>query len=190
MKMLFRRAAALGLLLAAFPPAFAETIEGVNVPAQATVSGQTLPLNGAGVRVVKFSFIPIKAYVAAFYAPAPVHSAKAVADSPGPFRFTFTFLQGVGQGQVTDAWNAQFRESVSYSYPALATDQANFVKMFGPLGKYGMEAVEIDGGSTRVYDGGKLTGTIDGKDFQRAFLSLWFGSKPVMPGLKDSLLGN
>ena len=171
-------------------PASALQIEGVNVPAQTTVSGKTLPLNGAGLRTVTLVFLPIKAYVASFYAPAPVRSEADVAASPGPFQFNFTFLQGVGQGQVTDAWNAQFKTSATATYPGLASDQAKFVAMFGPLKKGGVETVEIDGNATRVYDNGTLKGTIQGADFQKAFLSMWFGSNPVMPGLKTALLGN
>lgn len=55
--------------LIALTLAEAKIIEGVEVPAKVTVSGQSLPLNGAGVRTVKLIFIPIKAYVASFYAP-------------------------------------------------------------------------------------------------------------------------
>ncbi len=167
----------------------AETIEGVQVPETKTVSGKSLKLNGAGLRTVKLGPVPVKAYVAAFYAPNTLTSQKAVLASKGPLRFDFTFLKGVNQGQVKEAWNAQFRESVSYSYGKLAADQAKFVSFFGALKKGGMESVEIDGNVTRVYDGGTMKGEIAGKDFQKAFLSLWFGSKPVMPELKSALLG-
>jgi len=177
------------LLLLPLPLARALTIEGVNVPPQAIVSGQTLPLNGAGLRTVVLLVIPVKAYVAAFYAPTPLRSEQAVLSSPGPLKFTFTFLQGVGQGQVTQAWTTQFQQSATYSYPGLAKDQSAFVALFGPLKKGGVESVEIEGGETRVYDQGVLKGTINGRDFQKAFLSLWFGSNPVMPELKAALLG-
>lgn len=184
------------ILLAAFSlftvlaSANALQIEGVTVPAQTTVSGATLQLNGAGVRTVTLAFVPIKAYVASFFAPTPLRTAAAVTPSAGPFQFNFTFLQGVGQGQVTDAWNAQFKASASYSYPGLAADQAKFVGFFGPLKKGGVETVEIDGNETRVYDNGSLKGTVEGADFQKAFLSLWFGSNPVQASLKSALLGN
>ncbi len=180
-------AAAILLLTPAVAPAL--TIQGVEIASQQTVAGQTLPLNGAGVRSVTLAFIPIKAYVASFYAPTPLRSEQAVLASPGPMQFNFTFLQGVGQGQVTDAWNSQFQASASYSYPGLAADQAKFVAMFGPLKKGGVETVELVGTDTMVYDGGTLKGTIPGRDFQKAFLSLWFGSKAVMPELKAALLG-
>jgi hypothetical protein len=176
-------------LWALAPAANALMIEGVNVPAQQTVGGETLPLNGAGVRTITLAFIPIKAYVGAFYAPAPLKTEQAVLASPGPLAFTFTFLQGVGQGQVTDAWNAQFKASATSTYPGLPADQAKFVSMFGALKKGGVEMVQIVGNETRVYDGGSLKGVIPGRDFQQAFLSMWFGSQPVMPSLKKALLG-
>jgi hypothetical protein len=171
------------------PGAKALSLEGVSVPPEKTVAGSTLPLNGCGVRTITLAFIPIKAYVAAFYAPAPLKTEQAVLASPGPFVFTFTFLQGVGQGQVTEAWNAQFKASATHPYAGLAADQAKFVAMFGPLKKGGVEMVEIVGNETRVYDGGTLKGAIQGRDFQKAFLSMWFGSQPVMPALKKALLG-
>ena len=170
-------------------PAQAVTIEGVSVPSQVTVSGKTLPLIGAGLRTVVLLVIPVKAYVAAFYAPSPLRSEQAVLSSPGPLKFTFTFLQGVGQGQVTQAWTAQFQQSATYSYPGLASDQSAFIAMFGPLKKGGVESVVLEGDATRVYDEGALKGTINGRNFQKAFLSLWFGSNPVMPELKNALLG-
>jgi hypothetical protein len=169
--------------------AHALELEGVNVPEQTTVAGKPLKLNGAGVRTVTLAFIPIKAYVAAFYAPSKVGSEGAVEKSPGPLKFTFTFLQGVNQGQVTQAWNAQFKASASHDYPGLAKDQEQFVKFFGPLSKMGVESVELVGDDTLVYDDGTLKGTVKGKDFQKAFLSMWFGSRPVMTSLKSSLLG-
>jgi hypothetical protein len=165
------------------------TIEGVKIPPQAVVSGQTLPRNGAGLRTVTLAFIPIKAYVASFFAPRPLRSFDAVLASPGPLQFNFIFLQGVSQKQVTDAWNAQFKQSATATYPGLAKDQAAFVSFFGPLKKGGVETVEIVGNETRAYDNGTLRGSIQGRNFQEAFLSLWFGSNPVQDSLKSDLLG-
>ncbi len=170
-------------------PSKALTIEGVDVAPQAEVAGKTLPLNGAGLRTVTLAFIPIKAYVASFYAPKPLRSYDAVLASPGPLQFNFTFLQGVSQKQVTDAWTAQFKKSASFTYPDLANDQSKFISFFGPLKKGGIETVEIEGNETRAYDNGTLKGTIQGKNFQKAFLSLWFGSSPVQDSLKSDLLG-
>lgn len=170
-------------------PVHALEIEGVSIPQTTTVSGKSLQLNGAGLRTVVLWVVPVKAYVASFYAPTPLRSAKEVLSSNGPLQFNFTFLQGVSQKQVTDAWQAQFDESVSYTYPGFEKDRDAFIRLFGPLKKGGVETVEIEGNETRVYDSGQYKGTITGNNFQKAFLSLWFGDKPVMPSLKADLLG-
>jgi len=171
------------------PLAHALEIEGITVAPTATVAGKTLPLNGAGLRTVVLLVVPVKAYVASLYAPSPLRTPAAVMASPGPLQFNFTFLQGVGQSQVTQAWQAQFDSSVSFTYPGFEKDRDAFIQFFGPLQKGGVETVEIDGDATRAYDGGTLKGTIAGRNFQKAFLSLWFGATPVQASLKTALLG-
>ena len=133
--------------------------------------------------------VPINIYVAAFYTPLPLRSAKGVEGSPGPMRFDFTFLRSVGQSDVTKAWTSQFAQSVSYTYPGYPRDRDAFIALFGALSKGGVECVKLIGINTVVYDQGKKMGTIPGRDFQKSFLSLWFGSKPVSSGLKAALLG-
>jgi len=182
------------LLAALFLTAFissarALVIEGVTVPPQATAFGQVLQLNGAGLRTVVLLIIPVKAYVAAFYAPAPLRTQRAVLASLGPLRFDFTFLQGVSNDQVAQAWKAQFDESATYSYPNFSADFASFIKLFGPVKKMGTQSIQLVGTETFVYENGTLKGRVTGRDFQKAFLSLWFGTNPVAPGLKTGLLG-
>jgi hypothetical protein len=182
--------AALAVLLLSIPAAFALEIEGVKVPPQSSVNGQSLTLNGAGLRTVTIAFIPIKAYVAAFYTPAPLKSEEAVLASPGPLQFTFTFLKSVTQTQAVNAWQSQIQASMTYSYPGIEKDRTAFIGMFGAINQGGTEMIQLVGSETQVYDNGKLKGTIQGRDFQKAFLSVWFGSNPVQQDLKAALLGN
>lgn len=165
-------------------------IQGVNVAPGVTVAGSNLALNGAGLRTFSLLMVPIKIYVASFYTAAPLRSETAVMASPGPMQFDFTFLRAVGQGDVTKAWTSQFAQSVSSTYPGYAKDRDAFIAMFGPLQSMGVESVQFVGTNTLVYDSGTLKGTIAGRDFQKSFLSLWFGSNPVTPDLKSALLGN
>lgn len=99
------------------------------------------------------------------------------------------FLKSVGQGQVKSAWTAQFANSAAYTYPGFEKDRDAFIALFGPLQTGGVESVQLVGTDTLVYDSGQLKGAVRGRDFQHAFLSLWFGSQPVMPELKAALLG-
>jgi len=185
-----KKTAALLALFLALPFARALEIQGVVVPPTAQVSGQNLVLNGAGLRTFSLLLVPIKIYVAAFYAPAPLRLEAAVLASPGPMQFSFTFLRAVGASDVAKAWSSQFANSVTYTYPGYAKDRDAFVGMFGSLQQGGVQMVQFVGTDTLVYDQGTLKGTIAGRDFQKAFLSLWFGSDPVASDLKSSLLGN
>ncbi len=168
---------------------FARTVEGVDVPESVAVQGKSLSLNGTGVRSVKLAFIPIKVYVAAFFAPEALATADAVMNSEGPLEFQFTFLRSANQGQVDDGWNKQFAFSVTDSYPGFADDQAKFVGLFDPIGEGETQRVVLVGEETMVYDVGTYKGSVKGRNFQKAFLSLFFGSKPAAAALKSGLLG-
>ena len=183
-----KRSAVLAILVA-MPFARALEIQGVSVPPTAQIGGQSLPLNGAGLRTFTLLLVPIKIYVAAFYTPGALRSEAEVVASPGPMQFTFTFLRAVGASDVSKAWTSQFASSVTYTYPGYEKDRDSFIGMFGGLQQGGVQMVQFVGTDTMVYDQGTLKGTIIGRDFQKAFLSLWFGSNPVSPDLKSALLG-
>lgn len=166
----------------------ARTVEGVDVPETVSVGGKSLALNGTGVRSVMLAFIPIKAYVAAFYAPDAVGSGEAVMASAGPLEFHFTFLRSANQGQVDGGWNKQFDHSVTDPYAGFAADQARFVGLFDPIGKGETQRVVLVGEETKVYDVGNYKGSVKGREFQKAFLSLFFGPMPASEELKSGLL--
>ena len=176
-------------LLGALPVSALE-IQGVTVPATAQVAGTTLRLNGAGLRTFSLLMVPIKIYVASLYTPVAIRTASSMMDAAGPMQFDFTFLRAVSQSDVAKAWTSQFAQSVSYTYPGYASDRDAFIAMFGPLQSLGVEQVQFVGTNTVVMDQGVHKGTIPGRDFQKAFLSLWFGSNPVASDLKAALLGN
>jgi hypothetical protein len=171
-------------------PAHALEIQGVSVPSTAQVGGEPLKLNGAGLRTFSLLMVPIKIYVASFYAPAALRSAASAMNSTGPLQFDFTFLRDVSQSDVTKAWNSQFAQSVSYTYPGYANDRDAFIAMFGALKNGGVEQVQFVGANTVLIDQGVPKGTVPGRDFQKSFLSLWFGSNPVSADLRSALLGN
>jgi len=164
-------------------------IQGVLIPPTIQLAGQRLQLNGAGLRTFTFLMVPIKIYVASLYTPTVIRSAATALEGSAPMEFDFTFLRAVGQDDVTKAWSSQFDQSVSYTYPGYARDRDTFIGMFGPLQSLGVEQVQFVGTNTVVFDQGTQKGSIPGRDFQKAFLSLWFGSKPVASDLQRALLG-
>ena len=177
------------LLLMSAHSARALEIQGVTLPPTSQVGGETLQLNGAGLRTFSLLMIPIKIYVASLYTPTAIRTDSGIMSSPGPMEFDFTFLRAVNQSDVTKAWESQFAESISYTYPGYARDRDAFIAMFGPLQNLGVEKVQLLGTNIVIFDQGTKKGTIPGRDFQKSFLSLWFGSNPVATDLKNALLG-
>ena len=159
-------------------------------PETKQVNGMTLQRNGSGVRSLFFFGVPIKVYTADFYTLAPLRNWEAVQQCNGPKHMEFTFLRSVGQGQVTQAWQRQLDASVTHLYEGYENDRERFVGMFGPISSGGKMEIHLLGEDTVVVDQGVHKGAIRGRNFQRAFLSMWFGEKAVQPDLKHGLLGS
>ena len=166
-------------------------LDGVHLSETKYVNGTLLTRNGEGVRSVPFLGLTIKVYVAGFYtATPPLRTFQEVLDCPGPHQLDFCFVRSVGQSRVKQAWSQQLDASVSYRYPGYEQDRNDFIAMFGPIATGGTETVQfLDRNTTVVIDQGTVKGVIHGHDFQKAFLSMWFGDQPVTTELKDGLLG-
>lgn len=171
------------------PCLVAGNIEGVAIPDSISIKGQSLQLNGAGLREISLLGVPIKLYVASFYTPCRVHTLDEVLASPRPIEINFTFLKGVSRRIVESTWRNQFTHNATYTYPGFDRDQETFISLLGNLDEKGKDTVLFLPGETQVFDQGNLMGTIQGTKFQRAFLSLLFGEKPISQKLKVHLLG-
>ena len=168
------------------------TVEGVQVPGHRMVDGIPLLRNGHGLRSLTYFGIGIRIYVASMYTTKPLLSAdQALGDETGPVQIDFTFLRYVRQGQVVSAWTQQLDHSVTLKeYEGYEEDRKKFIELAsgGPIENQGTQTVVMVGHETRIIDQGKLKGVIHGKKFQKAFLSMWFGSMAVAEDLKASLL--
>jgi hypothetical protein len=166
--------------------------EKVELPNFKLVDGVALKKNGHGVRSINFFGWDIQVYVAGLYSVVPLFSEKDVLDSHGkshPMQLDFTFLRAVDKGRVISAWTQQLDHSVSYKYDDYETDRRTFIKMLSSkIENGGTQTVQLLGDKTIIVDQGVHKGDIDGRDFQRAFLSMWFGERAVAEDLKANLL--
>ena len=89
-------AMALAMPLAATAQEPARTIAGVAYPAQAGVGGQTLQLNGAGIRDRAI----FKVYTAGMYLERPAASLQEIAALPGPKRVSVTMLRDIDSAEL------------------------------------------------------------------------------------------
>lgn len=169
-------------------PVFALDVEGVKLDDSAALGGETLVLNGAGVRK---KFV-IKVYVGALYLASKTSDADAAITMPGPKRVIMHFLyKEVEAAKIASAWTDGMKDNLSQAeFDALRQRLDAFNRLFPTMRKGDRAVIDYSPQSgLRVSINGKDVGGVEGEDFMRALLRVWLGSKPVDSGLKDGMLG-
>ncbi|GHD63585.1 chalcone isomerase family protein [Jeongeupia chitinilytica] len=186
-----KRAMTLALMLALTAGvASALEVAGTTVPDKAEVAGQSLQLNGAGVR----KKVVFDVYVASLYTGAKVGDAAAVIGATTPRRMELRMLREVSAGTMHESFVDGLQDNVS------AGEMKRFAPQLDALDKVFREVktvakgdvIQLDllpGQGTKVTVRGKAYPLIAGDDFASALLSIWLGKTPVQAGLKAQLLG-
>jgi hypothetical protein len=165
----------------------AATLAGVSVPDKTEANGQSLALNGLGLRTKFF----IKVYVGALYLPAHRAAATEILAADEPRGMELHFLYSVSKDQLCDAW----REALNDNAPnASAEVKKNFETLCSwmdavPKGQT-LRLTYTPGQGTSVEVNGQAKGVLPGKPTSDAILSTWIGPKPG-PGddFKTGVLG-
>ncbi len=168
-------------------PATAGTLAGVTLPDKAEVKGQTLVLNGMGLRK---KFI-IKVYVGGLYLPQKEKSAQKVLAADAPLRMVLHFIYDVSKDQMCEAWH----EGLEANTPkASAEVKKAFDTLCGWMDGVGegqrLVLTYVPGEGTHVEVAGKAKGTLPGAATADAILATWIGPDPA-PGedFKKAVLG-
>lgn len=174
--------------LSLFTSAEAKEFEGVTMPDTATVGGQSLVLNGMGLREKFF----LNIYVGGLYLPAKTTDAQSAIDQDVAKKFVmhFQYSGGVPKDKMVEA----YEEGLTNNAGALKQSQAaNFQQFYAWLGDMaaGDEIVYeyVPGTGTTVYVKGAKKGTIAGVDFMKALWSIYLGKTPPTADLKAGVLG-
>ena len=150
--------------------------------------GTTLVLNGAGIRKKLF----FKIYIAELYLEKRQEVAKDAIADEGSKRVVMHFLyEKVGKDKIVEGWNDGFvNNNESEMLNALQSRIDLFNKMFQEDMVEGDKVFfdYIPGKGTSVNIKGSIKGTIVGKDFNDALLSIWLGGNPVSSDLRQDLL--
>lgn len=181
--------AALAVVLAlSVGAARARECDGVSFPDRVTVQGQSLTLNGLGIR--KATWFGIKVYVGALYLAHPSSDASAILGAREPSEIVLHFLWSVSAGQLRGAWSEGFAKSAAEALPQLRSRIAQLNGwMTGVKSGQSMAFVHVPGKGIEYLLDGVPRGTIAGDDFATAFLGIWLGQKPPGRQLKAGLLG-
>jgi hypothetical protein len=180
----------MGLIAAmlAIGTAHAAERSGVSMPDTVTVQGQSLVLNGLGVR--QATVFNVDVYVAGLYLPQRSTDPAQILRPDEAKRIDLMFVHDVSRDQMVNAWREGFEKNAG-------AHMAELEPRIDQLDGYMSDRKKGDtlsftyqpGKGVQVRDGGQVRGTIPGDDFAQALFAIWLGPHPPNEGLKDGLLG-
>lgn len=170
-------------------PVRAATLGDVGLPDTYPVGGQTLVLNGIGIRTL--TIFKVRAYVAGLYLAKKTTDAAAIMASPGPKVILMQFLHSASKSQIEH----QYREGESNNCghgECSPADAADFEKLVAatPGASVGDTlAYIVTSSGMRVLSNNKPIGEFANPDLGLRILSGFIGAKPPSEDLKAHLLG-
>jgi hypothetical protein len=174
---------ALAVVLVVAPQhAFARRCAGVSMRGTVEVDGQTLVLNGMGIR--EATVFNLDVFVAGLYLPEASTDGAAIIRARGLKRLVLHFVRdvprdGLASG-LTDSFGAGLANQVrrfTGMLPAEITEGTIITLTYRP------------GGGLEVTVNGRRRGAISGDAFAGAFFRFLIGPNPPNSGLKRGLLG-
>jgi hypothetical protein len=175
----------LTLLVPAF--AFAATLADVKLDDKVVINGQTLSLNGIGLRKKFF----IKVYVGGLYLTAKSSNPATILGADSPRRMVMHFLYGVSKDQMCDAWEEGLEANTPNASAEVKSAFKTLCSWMEPIPKGNrLVLTYVPGTGTTVEINGKAKGTLPGKATADAIVSTWIGPKPAMgDDFKNAILG-
>lgn len=169
--------------------ASAKTKAGVSLPDTTKVAGQTLVLNGLGVR--EATIFNVDVYVAGLYLKAKSADAGAILKADDPKKIVLAFVRDVDKDEMFEALANGVKSAASKAQQAKLKPKIDQLsRMITPV-KKGQKATftYVPGTGLTITIGGKKQGVIKGSTFGRFFFAIWLGKNPPNRGLKSGLLG-
>jgi hypothetical protein len=165
-----------------------QTVSGVKIDSKLTVEGETLMLNGAGLREKMW----IDLYVGSLYLPTKSSNSKDIIDSKNAAAIKLDIVSGmITSDKMISAVNEGFENSTNKNTAPLKAKIDKFKSFFKEEIKKGDSFIiaNIPGDGVVVFKNGVKKGAIDGYDFKKALFGIWLGSKPADSDLKEGMLG-
>lgn len=183
-KIIFVMVALLGLNLAT-----AQTkVGGVSLPDSETFQGETLKLNGAGVREKLW----IDLYAGGLYLSEKSSDASAIVASNSPMSIKLHIVSKlITSDKMIEAVNDGFESSTDGKTAPLASKIEKFRSFFmEKIQKNDVfDIVYLPSKGVVAYKNDKELGTIEGMEFKKALFGIWLSNKPADDDLKEAMLG-
>jgi len=162
-------------------------VEGVTMPGTMELSGESLVLNGAGMR----EKVVFDLYVGALYLNAKTSDAKSVINADQSMAMKLQIVSKlVSSKKMVDAVDDGFDAAMNGDTSALADKIEAFKGFFSDKIVKGniFDIAYIKGKGSVVYKNGKEVGVVEGLDFKKALFAIWLGSDPADDDLKEAML--
>lgn len=165
-----------------------QTVEGVTLPATVTVEGETLNLNGGGLRE-KLWF---NLYVGGLYLKTKSADAKTIISKDESMSIHLEITSKmISSENMTEAIIEGFENSTGGNSDKIAEEIKTFIAAFKEEIVVGNK-FDISYNTAKgvlVQKNGKLLTTIKGMEFKKALFGIWLGEKPADKKLKSGMLG-
>lgn len=178
-------------LVASFPAFAATDVAGVKFEDTATVNGQALKLNGAGLRTK----VIFKVYALGLYLPEKKTTAADILATQGARRVQIVSLRDLSSEDFGDAFMKGLNANTDAAERTRLLPQTKtFGEMFAAIpGLKKGDVLLVDWipgtGTVCTLNGRKIGETVPDVAFYNAILRIWIGDKPADSDLKPKLLG-
>lgn len=147
--------------------------------------GQTLLLNGSGIRTV--SFLGIRIYRGSLFVAAPSSDAAALLALKTPRLMRFEFLRSASAERVQSGW----REGLRKNAPSISEAALNdFVKLLPGAEEGSVIEICIHDDTASLSLNGAEIGRVTDAGAANSLLSVWLGAHPPSDELKSGILSN
>ena len=166
-------------------------VAGVRYPANVTVAGANLQLNGAGVR---YRFV-VKVYAAGLYLASKATTPEAVLAAGGPKRMHVVMLRDIDASELGKLFTRGMQDnSPREEFIHMIPGTIRMGEIFAAKKRLLVgESFSVDwipnAGTTVVVNGKAMGEPIRERAFFNGLLRIWLGKNPADPQLKDALLG-
>ncbi len=172
------------LTMGAATTAQAKTCEDITMPDSIEVNGQTLVLNGMGIR--EATIFNVNVYVAGLYLTEASDNGNAIARSSDTKRLVMRFVRDVSGEEIAEA----IQDSFGDAGEGQARNIERLVEMLPDEISDGMSLTwTFHEGNTEVRVNDRRVGTLRGAAFARLFFRIFVGPNPPNRGLRRGLLG-
>ncbi|TXI93488.1 MAG: lipoprotein transmembrane [Burkholderiaceae bacterium] len=179
--------------LAVASGAHAQTVvAGVKLDDTTQVNGQTLKLNGAGVRYK----VVFKVYVAALYLPELRSTTQEVLALPGAKRVTLVMMRDLSNDDLGQRFLDGLRNNLD------TAERTRLVGAMVTFGKIFSTVLKLKKGDVLTFDwvpgtgvvcqlnGEKIGDHINDANFYNGVLKIWLGNQPADETLKHKMLNS